>query len=118
MSFKDSPPLVLPPGFELTISCPDTATKVNIFSSQGDIDIPENSSLSFRNCQVSTVDDLESAFDRIPPPEIGPEFLGIYVGQIYFEGSHVLFPRMVRPLDQLLNSTSAIYLGLHMLWLC
>lgn len=100
LSFENSPPLVLPPGFELTISCPDTATTVNIFSSQGDIDVPESSSLSFRNCQVSTMEDLETAFDRIPPPEISSEGLGIYLGQIYFEGSHVLFPRDVRLLSR------------------
>eukprot|EP00892_Ulva_mutabilis_P012770 jgi/Ulvmu1/9866/UM057_0020.1 len=87
VTFHPSSPLKLPSGTNLTINCPDTRARVTFLSGQ----VPPDSSLTFRSCQVVTVNDLRSAADDQAPATVGASFLGME-GPTVFEDCHVLFP--------------------------
>eukprot|EP00892_Ulva_mutabilis_P012772 jgi/Ulvmu1/9868/UM057_0022.1 len=97
ISFEASAPLAVPADFQLYINCPDTNTAINLYSAQGNVKIPTNSSITFRNCQVTTVENVAVAGEELTPTdlffEVGDYYLGGQGGEVFYEGCHVLFLR-------------------------
>lgn len=91
VTFDTSVPLVLAPGSNLTINCPNPGTRINVYSAASAAD----TSLTFKSCQVVTVEDIPGAADVDAPPNFGSTFLELE-GDTFFEECHIMFPLSVR----------------------
>ena len=96
VTFDASNPLVLSTGSDLIISCPDTSTRVNVYSAR----VASGASLTLRNCQAVTVQDIQGAADEQAVSSVTSAFLGLN-GKVEFDRCHVLLPLAVcNPFDR------------------
>lgn len=94
ITFLANNPLLLPPGFQLFINCVDRGTLISIYSDTGSLQVPSDALISFRSCQVATINDAQLQAEEVAPTNIGAAFFGLD-GEIRFEDCHILFPLAV-----------------------
>lgn len=85
-------PLALPPGFSLSIICPDHTSAVNML----DVAVPPDASVTLERCQVTTVS-LAVASRELDLGAFAAPFLGLD-GSLFCDDCRMLFSNTVRPL--------------------
>lgn len=91
ITFDEATPLELPAGFNLSITCVDQRSAVNILAAG----VPGDAALTLRRCRFATVATLDAAESDLALGAFGAAFLGLD-GSLFLEECHVLFTATVR----------------------